>query len=111
MDLGILYDPHRADEKSMSLSLRHELAAHSSMRIRLNAPYKGVSDGHVTELRRLFSPDRYVGIELEINQSLYVPIKTQVWQDAWLPCLVDSLRFLEKKKGVERYANRSAACK
>ncbi len=111
MDLGILYDPHRADEKSLSLSLRQELAAHCSMCIRMNAPYKGVSDGHVTALRRLFSPDRYVGIELEINQSLYVSIKTELWQDAWLPRLVDSLRFLKKKRGVERYANRSATCK
>jgi predicted N-formylglutamate amidohydrolase len=94
MDLGILYDPRRALEKAFADTLRRELCEQTAMRVRCNAPYRGVSDGHVTALRQLFSRDQYVGIELEVNQSLYVPIKSQVWQHAWLPRLIEIVRFL-----------------
>jgi predicted N-formylglutamate amidohydrolase len=92
MDLGILYDPHRIHEKLFSEALCRELRSQTSMRVRLNAPYKGVSDGHVTSLRRLFSPEQYIGIELELNQSLYVPKTSEVWRHVWLPRVVDAIR-------------------
>jgi predicted N-formylglutamate amidohydrolase len=98
MDLGVLYDPHRVFEKSIAKTIRQKLKAETSMCVRCNAPYRGASDGHVTGLRKLFSPDQYVGIELEVNQALYVPIKSQLWQDAWLPILVEILRVLSVSK-------------
>jgi predicted N-formylglutamate amidohydrolase len=36
----------------------------------MNFPYSGRSDSHTTALRRRFSKDVYLGIELEINQRL-----------------------------------------
>jgi predicted N-formylglutamate amidohydrolase len=80
-DIGILYDPKRSLERAFAIDLRKKLGETSSMRLRLNAPYRGVSDGHVTSLRKKFAPHRYVGIELEINQNLFTePIcSTQVW--------------------------------
>jgi predicted N-formylglutamate amidohydrolase len=92
MDVGILYDPHRREEKTLSQALLRELRLQTSMCVRLNAPYKGISDGHVTSLRRLFSSEQYVGLELEVNQSLYLPKISAVWQHAWLPRVVDALR-------------------
>ena len=92
MDLGILYDPHRIHEKLFSEALCRELRLQTSMIVRLNAPYKGVSDGHVTSLRRLFSPEQYIGLELELNQSLYVPKTSEVWRHVWLPRVVDAMR-------------------
>ncbi|MCE5272129.1 N-formylglutamate amidohydrolase [bacterium] len=68
--LGLLYDPRRAAEKAFCRKLKATLAAAlPELRVRFNYPYRGVSDGHVTALRRLF-PERYAGIEIELNQSL-----------------------------------------
>jgi hypothetical protein len=36
--------------------------------VRCNAPYRGVSDGLTTHLRRRFAAHRYAGIELEMSQ-------------------------------------------
>jgi len=38
-----------------------------TLRLRRNAPYRGVSDGLPTTLRRRFG-NRYLGMELEVNQ-------------------------------------------
>ena len=67
-DAGLLYDPSREEEKSLCnrwcqafKNLRPEL------RMRRNYPYLGKADGLTTYLRRRF-PDKYAGIELEVNQ-------------------------------------------
>ncbi len=98
MDVGILYDPCRRDEKMIGQRLRHELASQTSMRIRLNAPYRGVSDGHVKSLRKIFASDCYLGLELEVNQAMYLPSKALLWQHAWLPRLIDVLRCLAGRR-------------
>jgi hypothetical protein len=38
--------------------------------VRRNYPYLGRSDGLTTYLRRRFDRDRYVGVEIEVNQRL-----------------------------------------
>jgi predicted N-formylglutamate amidohydrolase len=70
-DIGILYDPQRQAEKDLARRLTqaiHAIDPHLS--IRMNQPYRGVSDGHTTALRRHFKGEAYLGIELEINQRL-----------------------------------------
>ncbi|NDY58687.1 N-formylglutamate amidohydrolase [Desulfovibrio sulfodismutans] len=68
MDIGLLYDPSREGERALCAAWKDRLKARRPwLRVRRNAPYKGVSDGHVTALRRLF-PAGYLGIELEVNQ-------------------------------------------
>ena len=69
-DIGLLYDPSRIEEKHFALRWQELLKA-QGLRVRLNYPYRGVSDGFVTYLRKIYSPQRYMGIELEINQSLF----------------------------------------
>ena len=97
MDLGILYDSGRKKERAFARMVRQKLLEETSMRIRFNAPYKGTADGHVTALRKIFSEDQYIGIELEVNQSLYAPLKSELWQHVWLPRLIEALRVFSKE--------------
>lgn len=68
-DIGLLYDPRRNGERAIVAAWKQALArALPHWRVRLNYPYKGVSDGLPTALRKQFGA-RYAGIELEINQK------------------------------------------
>jgi predicted N-formylglutamate amidohydrolase len=68
-DIGLLYDPSRVSERTFCQSWRRQLSrADSSLRVRMNYPYRGVADGFTTYLRAQFSNARYAGIELEVNQ-------------------------------------------
>jgi predicted N-formylglutamate amidohydrolase len=70
VDVGILFDPHRIREKALAGRIRVALqAVRPDWRIRFNQPYRGTSDGLTTWLRRRFSPESYLGLELEFNQS------------------------------------------
>jgi predicted N-formylglutamate amidohydrolase len=69
VDVGVLYDPARRHERVLAGRLCDALRLAGQLRVRRNAPYRGVADGHVTALRRTFGA-RYVGIEIEINQRL-----------------------------------------
>ncbi|HET6343409.1 MAG TPA: N-formylglutamate amidohydrolase [Myxococcota bacterium] len=70
-DIGLLFDPRRPGEAAFCRRWREvcqELAP--ELRVRFNYPYRGTSDGFTTYLRRRWSPQLYVGVELEINQAL-----------------------------------------
>jgi len=70
-EIGILYDPARRREKELGRKMAVVLRElQPSLKVRMNAPYRGTADGHTTALRRRFSGDQYLGIELEVNQSL-----------------------------------------
>lgn len=70
-EIGLLYDPRRAEERTFAAAWRATLqTADPRLRVRMNYPYLGTSDGHTTSLRGRFQPDVYVGIELEVNQAL-----------------------------------------
>lgn len=69
IDVGLLYDPRRPGEMAFCNHWYKSLQTiDRDLRVRRNAPYKGISDGLVTHLRRQFGPDKYIGIELEVNQ-------------------------------------------
>ncbi len=69
VDLGLLYDPARPSEVRAVDALAGALERRlPGLRIRRNAPYRGVSDGLTKVLRRELATDRYAGVELEINQ-------------------------------------------
>jgi len=71
VDIGILYDPGRKTEKFVAGELKRSLKRKSDgFKIRMNQPYKGASDGFTTVLRKQFSEENYLGIELEVNQGL-----------------------------------------
>jgi len=70
-DLALLYDPGRRGEAEFCRRLRKVLIdLLPSLRVRFNYPYRGVSDGLTTHLRRLYGEGVYRGVELEANQAL-----------------------------------------
>jgi predicted N-formylglutamate amidohydrolase len=72
LDLGLLYDPARPNERDFVLRWQRLLAEQlPELRIRRNAPYRGNSPGLTTSLRAEFPPSRYLGLELECNQRLW----------------------------------------
>jgi len=72
-DVGLLYDPQRARERSIASEWRREIARwDSSLVVRRNDPYKGNSDGFTTYLRRQFPEDSYLGLELEVCQKFFL---------------------------------------
>jgi predicted N-formylglutamate amidohydrolase len=75
VDVGLLYDPARAEEKGLCREVREVVtrrlgASFEEYRICFNRPYLGRSDGLTTWLRGQDSANRYLGIEVEVNQGL-----------------------------------------
>jgi predicted N-formylglutamate amidohydrolase len=76
--VGFLYDPARHGEKEVARLWHGLLDQQTEYRIRMNYPYRGSSDGFTTYLRKQFSEHDYLGMELEINQSLLLQDKASV---------------------------------
>jgi predicted N-formylglutamate amidohydrolase len=78
-DVGLLYDPGRPGEVAFASAWLAALkSADPLLRLRRNYPYLGRSDGVTMALRRKHPPERYVGIELEVNQR-YVETGGPAW--------------------------------
>jgi len=69
-DVGILYDSSHHEEREWCRAWAARIRQTSGLRVRLNRPYLGKSDGLTTALRNRFGP-RYLGVELEVNQALW----------------------------------------
>ncbi|MSR61364.1 MAG: N-formylglutamate amidohydrolase [Planctomycetes bacterium] len=68
-DIGLLFDPARPAEARFCRALRAALQGEfPELRIDMNEPYSGVSDGLTTTLRAEFPKNRYLGVEFEVNQ-------------------------------------------
>ena len=69
-DIGLLYDPARPGEVDLCRRWKASLAAAApQLVVRRNYPYAGKNDGLTRWFRRCLPADRYVGIELEVNQK------------------------------------------
>lgn len=69
-DIGLLYDPKRKPDKDFCSHWRNMLLiSNPELKIRMNYPYLGVADSHVTYLRKEYPVDRYISMELEVNQK------------------------------------------
>ena len=69
VDVGLLFDPRRPHEAEFVRAWRAALLAlDPGLRVRLNRPYRGWTDGLPTALRGKHPPGRYSGVELEVNQ-------------------------------------------
>lgn len=68
-DIGLLYDSTKKGEKELCKYFKDEiLTSNSDLNVRFNYPYLGKADGFTTFLRKQF-PERYIGVEIEINQK------------------------------------------
>ena len=92
-EIGLLYDPLRPLEALWADAWESALRRFApSWRVRRNFPYLGVDDGHAADLRARLAPDRYSGLELEINQSLLLdPSRRAASIDVLARCLSASL--------------------
>ena len=72
-EVGLLYDPKRILEKDVCQTWKSQInEILPDFRVRMNQPYKGASDGFTTFLRKIFEKKWYLGIELEVNQKLFL---------------------------------------
>lgn len=70
-DMGLLYDPKRLYERQFAKMWQKALQQQAPhLRIRRNYPYQGISDGFTSAMRKQFSEDVYLGLEIELNQAL-----------------------------------------
>lgn len=80
-DVGLLHDPARAAEARVCRALRGALQRElPELRIDMNEPYSGVSDGLTTTLRAEFPRSRYLGVEIEVNQR-FPRGRPAAWQE------------------------------
>lgn len=92
-DLGLLYNPSRPPESNFCRRWQEVLASLApELRVRRNYPYRGVSDSLASSLHRRYPPERYLGIELEVNQALPAGDAGR-WEEVQ-EGVVDSLRQL-----------------
>lgn len=70
-DVGLLYDPSRRRERAFCQTLGEQLKRlRSGLSVRMNYPYRGTSNGLGQQHRRLYSGDRLLTMELEVNSGL-----------------------------------------
>jgi predicted N-formylglutamate amidohydrolase len=90
-DVGLLYHPGRCGEAEVCARWKESLAAFApELRVRRNYPYAGKGDGLTSHLRLRFAQSDYVGIELEVSQSIVFAAGRR-WT-ALRRVLIDSLR-------------------
>lgn len=69
-DVGLLYDPDRACERTLCTHWQAALRSRApGWIVRRNYPYQGRGDGLTRYLRARFDDAAYCGVELEINQK------------------------------------------
>ena len=106
-DLGFLYDPGRPGEVALSNHWIDALrVARPDLRMRRNYPYLGKSDGLTFRTRRVYPADRYVGIELEVNQQ-FVRAGGRPWPRL-RAALIETLAIALKQERAATRARRSA---
>jgi len=70
-DIGFLYDPKRSLEQDIARQWKANIKEITpNIRVRMNYPYLGISDGFTSFLRKKFPVSDYQGIEVESNQRL-----------------------------------------
>ena len=67
-DIGLLHDPRRGPERRLSREVRRRLDGRTPWVTWFNRPYSGTADGILPALRRSIGDERYIGLEIEINQ-------------------------------------------
>ena len=109
-DVGLLYDPARQRETELCARWKASLAVIApQIRVRRNYPYAGKGDGLTSALRLVFPPHTYIGIELEINQTIVLAAGRR-WT-ALRSALIDSLQMAcaRSARRGERPASRDGA--
>ncbi len=102
-DIGLLYDPARAQEKSFCAHWKSALEQSCpNLDVRRNFPYQGRNDGLTSTLRKKFQAETYLGIELELNQKniLNPATKWNALRDSIITSLHTALRGHQRSAGT-----------
>lgn len=67
-DIGLLHDPAWGSERRICERLRAWLGERTEYVVWFNRPYSGTADGILPAMRRRFTPETFVGLEIEVNQ-------------------------------------------
>lgn len=87
-DVGLLFDPSREQESALIRGWKRAISKHvPELRTRRNYPYYGRSDGLTTALRSKFPDTEYLGIEVEVRNSLHPSSRTWKVLTETLGCL------------------------
>lgn len=90
VDIGLLFDPRRKQEKKFCSGWKKEMQVISKdFKVKYNRPYLGKSDGFTTFLRKEINGSNYIGIELEVNNKFFVENK-RVWPEKLMEVLTGS---------------------
>ncbi len=72
-DIGLLYDPDRPFEKQLSEIWAKKIRTQDiQYRVRMNYPYYGKNDGFTSYFRKFYPVEKYIGLELEVNQQFFL---------------------------------------
>lgn len=81
-DIGLLYDPSRPAEAGFCREFgRHLRRAFPDLRVHMNRPYRGVSNGLGQQHRAFYHDTRLITFELELNQRL---VGSKRWRELLL---------------------------
>lgn len=81
MDIGLLFDPERLEEKEFCERWKEELKkTDPTINVVFNEPYTGLSDGLTSWLRKSYSGSFYQGIELEMNHKNFYEDKKRWYE-------------------------------
>jgi predicted N-formylglutamate amidohydrolase len=76
-DIGLLYDPARLPERDWCQNLKTAIIRQlPGLRVRMNYPYRGTSNGLGQQHRRRFGADKLISMELEVNTAL---VESSAW--------------------------------
>jgi predicted N-formylglutamate amidohydrolase len=90
-DIGLLYNPERLNEKQISKEWKLNLKKDApDLRVRFNYPYRGKPDGLTAHFRKSYPDEKYLGVELELNQKFV--LKDGKFPKEILGPIVSSLR-------------------
>jgi predicted N-formylglutamate amidohydrolase len=91
VDLGVLVDESIAAEAEYAYYLKDRISvAIPEMLTMVNIPYNGADDGFTTYLRTQYSSDKYIGVELEVNQKYVGTAQMEVIKRGLVAALGDS---------------------
>lgn len=91
VEIGLLFDDKRPLELAYCEQLKVAMESISNdFRIYHNQPYHGADDGFTTYLRQELNPEKYLGIEIEVNQK-YSKVTRTIIADLILKTLKSSI--------------------
>jgi predicted N-formylglutamate amidohydrolase len=94
-DIGLLYDSRRKHEKSLAQALQIDITKSSPYKVRMNYPYRGMSDGFVSALRKTYTEPDYLGFEIEMNDA---GLRDKPCRIALTNCLIESFQTITKSR-------------